>query len=422
MLTLAVALVAAVAPGVARAAEPAGDFERGRAVFQANCGSCHRLAEAGTQGSFGPNLDALGPSYAQVLRQVTQGGGSMPSFAGQLSAQEIRDVATFVWRGARTRLSPARPPRVAAGLRAELLLRLGERPTSLLPLADGALVIGTAKGRLWRVAPGAAAATLAGDGFRDAVLGLAVLDADELVVADSGRVQVVSLGADGAVAGARTLVDGLPVGLHANAGVGVHGGRVYLSIGSTCNACRPADPRSGTVASVLPDGTGFRIEARGLRNAFDLAWNRRGWLFAGDTGRNDRLDVADELNRIRRGGRYGWPACPGPRAGAGRCRGTLPPLLRYEPRSTPSGIAFAPAAFGARYAGDLVVAHWGSYVPGSKAGRYVSRTVFRGSRPVRWERLVRGLVRPIDVAFARDGALLVADFGSGAIWRVRRTG
>jgi len=74
-----------------------GDAANGKAVFaSAGCGSCHTYSKAGSSGSIGPNLDDLAPSFATVERQVTNGGGAMPSFKDQLSEQEIRDVAAFV--------------------------------------------------------------------------------------------------------------------------------------------------------------------------------------------------------------------------------------------------------------------------------------------------------------------------------------
>jgi mono/diheme cytochrome c family protein len=69
----------------------------GRAVFSdAGCGTCHTLKAAGASGVAGPNLDSLRPTYEAVRVKVTQGGGGMPSFSGQLAPQEIRDVAAFV--------------------------------------------------------------------------------------------------------------------------------------------------------------------------------------------------------------------------------------------------------------------------------------------------------------------------------------
>ena len=75
--------------GTASAAE-------GKQVFTQNCGGCHTLADAGTNGQVGPNLDDLKPDEATVERQVTDGGGRMPAFKGRLSAAQIKAVATYV--------------------------------------------------------------------------------------------------------------------------------------------------------------------------------------------------------------------------------------------------------------------------------------------------------------------------------------
>ncbi len=75
----------------------AGDAANGEEVFaSAGCGGCHTFAAAGSSGSVGPNLDDAAPSFDAVVTQVTNGGGSMPAFGDELSAQEIRDVAAFV--------------------------------------------------------------------------------------------------------------------------------------------------------------------------------------------------------------------------------------------------------------------------------------------------------------------------------------
>lgn len=69
----------------------------GKTVFaRAGCATCHTLKAAGATGQIGPNLDDLRPGYARVQAKVKNGGGGMPAFNGQLSEQEIRDVAAFV--------------------------------------------------------------------------------------------------------------------------------------------------------------------------------------------------------------------------------------------------------------------------------------------------------------------------------------
>ena len=68
----------------------------GKQVFTSNCGGCHTLADAGTNGQVGPVLDDLKPDKATVQRQVTNGGGKMPPFKDKLSTAQIDAVATYV--------------------------------------------------------------------------------------------------------------------------------------------------------------------------------------------------------------------------------------------------------------------------------------------------------------------------------------
>ena len=69
---------------------------QGKQVFTQSCGSCHTLKDAATTGNVGPNLDDLKPDEATVQRQVTNGGGVMPAFKGQLSDAQIKAVAQYV--------------------------------------------------------------------------------------------------------------------------------------------------------------------------------------------------------------------------------------------------------------------------------------------------------------------------------------
>ena len=74
-----------------------GDAAAGTEVFaSAGCGGCHTFSAAGSSGSVGPNLDDASPSYDHVVTQVTEGGEAMPSFKGELTEQQIQDVAAFV--------------------------------------------------------------------------------------------------------------------------------------------------------------------------------------------------------------------------------------------------------------------------------------------------------------------------------------
>ncbi|HET7043385.1 MAG TPA: c-type cytochrome [Gaiellaceae bacterium] len=83
--------------GTSTAGQPSSaDLAAGRAVFTANCVSCHTLADAKATGTVGPNLDKLKPDEATVEHQVTNGGAIMPAFKGTLSSDQITAVATYV--------------------------------------------------------------------------------------------------------------------------------------------------------------------------------------------------------------------------------------------------------------------------------------------------------------------------------------
>jgi mono/diheme cytochrome c family protein len=74
-----------------------GDPVAGKALFlKSGCVGCHTLADAHATGTVGPNLDQAKPDFRLATARVTLGKGAMPSFKGQLSDQQIADVASYV--------------------------------------------------------------------------------------------------------------------------------------------------------------------------------------------------------------------------------------------------------------------------------------------------------------------------------------
>ena len=74
-----------------------GDVAAGKDVYaSAGCGSCHTFADAGSTGTIGPDLDESSVDFEAAAEQIRTGGGGMPAFEGQLSDQEIADVAAYV--------------------------------------------------------------------------------------------------------------------------------------------------------------------------------------------------------------------------------------------------------------------------------------------------------------------------------------
>ena len=79
-------------------AAPTGDPVAGKEIFigVSACTSCHTLADAGSTGNVGPNLDDAKPSFDLAYDRVTNGQGGMPSFGTSLTDQQRADVAEYV--------------------------------------------------------------------------------------------------------------------------------------------------------------------------------------------------------------------------------------------------------------------------------------------------------------------------------------
>jgi cytochrome c6 len=75
-------------------------FGFGKDVFlnKANCAACHILADAGSAGQIGPNLNQIKPELARVLNAVSMGIGVMPAFEGILTDEEIKSVSYYVFK------------------------------------------------------------------------------------------------------------------------------------------------------------------------------------------------------------------------------------------------------------------------------------------------------------------------------------
>lgn len=214
-------------------------------------------------------------------------------------------------------------------------------------------------------------------------------------------------------------------------------GWLYVSIGSSCNACVEQDRRRAAIVRYRPDGSGEEIFATGLRNAvgFDF-YPQDGTLYATDNGRDLLGDDFPpcEWNRVEKGGFYGWPFVNGDRVadpdlGAGRAAEvarSIPPAHAFRAHNAPLGVTFvrgerAPASL----RGSAVVALHGSWNRTRKDGyKVVSLAPAPDGSWVEADFLtgfLRGddvIGRPVDVAEGPDGAIYVSDDYGGAVFRV----
>jgi len=286
----------------------------------------------------------------------------------------------------------------------EIYARGLTKPTALAWGPDGLLYATQDGGPVVVVRPNDRRPRPYATGFKVA-LGLTWFE-DSLYVSDSGTLWRIRDGEKQAIVG------GLPFKLHQQDNV-VPGpdGRLYLGSGSTCNACAEEDERSAAVLSVEPDGSDLRVEATGLRNPYGLVWHR-GTLYVSVNGRDDLGDSnpAEMVVALEQGADYGWPDCwPDwtEKRLAGECEGVTPPLAYLEPHSSADGIAF--------WRGSLFVAEWGEYFE-EDHGRRVVRVNPRSGRVTTF---AEGFPHPLALAVDPWGALLVADWETGVIYRIR---
>ena len=74
-------------------------YKLGKDIFlnKANCASCHTLADAGSVGNIGPNLNEIKPDYIRILNAVMIGIGTMQAYQGILTDKEIESVVHYVF-------------------------------------------------------------------------------------------------------------------------------------------------------------------------------------------------------------------------------------------------------------------------------------------------------------------------------------
>lgn len=275
---------------------------------------------------------------------------------------------------------------------------------------------------------------------RNAPHGLDLRDGWLYVAEGDGVVRVRFDESTGATRGAvEPIVTGLPSG-------GNHwtrtlrfgpDGHLYVSIGSSCNACIEKDERRAALLRYRPDGSGGEIWASGLRNAVDFDWRPgTGELYATDNGRDLLGDDFPpcELNLIERSGFYGWPFAngdrvPDPAHGKGHAdevARSIPPVHGFGPHTAPLGITFLrDPRWPAEYRGTAVVALHGSWNRTRKVGYKVVTLHWRDDGRIEERDFLVGLEqnedvigRPVAVAEGPDGALYISDDYAGVIYRV----
>lgn len=220
--------------------------------------------------------------------------------------------------------------------------------------------------------------------------------------------------------------------------------KIYISVGSGSNVGENGmehEVRRANILEINPDGSAERIFAAGLRNPVGMDWNpENGQLWTAVNERDELGDdlVPDYITSVKEGAFYGWPyAYFGPNEDP-RMKGqkpdlvkkTIAPDLAVGAHTASLGLAFYNKdAFPAKYKNGAFIGQHGSWNRSELVGYKVAFVPFKGGKPSgKMEDFLTGFIaeegkdevygRPVGVAVAKDGSLLVADDAGNTIWRV----
>jgi glucose/arabinose dehydrogenase len=230
---------------------------------------------------------------------------------------------------------------------------------------------------------------------------------------------------------------------------------LYVSSGSSCNACREVDSTRAMIEQMTGDGARATTRATRIRNGIALTIDPLdGHLWVGDAGQDDLpighpYEFLDDVSSHTGIADYGWPQCEENHvayvAGA-RCAATVIPAIEFPAYSTLIAAAFYPEhpgvahAFPREFRGGIFVTRHGSWhkVAGCNVPPEVDFVPMSGARPSigvdwndptkQWHAFVSGfqpgcssstrIGRPTGLAVTHDGALLIADDQTGSIYRI----
>jgi glucose/arabinose dehydrogenase len=223
---------------------------------------------------------------------------------------------------------------------------------------------------------------------------------------------------------------------------------MLVGVGSASNVddpdTTPAEKNRADVLAANPDGSNMSVYAYGIRNPVGLAISPTSgdlWVSVNERdGLGDNL-VPDYITHVQEGGFYGWPwwymgQHQDPRHAGKRPElkdKVITPDVILQPHNASLEMTFYTGRqFPAEYQGDVFAAEHGSWNKSTRAGYELIRVPLHqsGHATGEYEDFLTGFVvgngevwgRPVGVAVAPDGSLLVTDDGSNSIWRIQYVG
>jgi glucose/arabinose dehydrogenase len=225
------------------------------------------------------------------------------------------------------------------------------------------------------------------------------------------------------------------------------GKKMFVSVGSRSNVrgtdFNPTEYRRADILEFNPDGSNLRVFAYGVRNPVGIAIHPlTGELWTSVNERDELGDnlVPDYITHVQAGGFYGWPWYYMGGSQDPRHKGRHPELkskvitpdVLLQPHNASLELTFYDSKqFPSEYHGDIFAAQHGSWNKAVRTGYEVIRVPLKNGRATgEYEDFLTGFVtadgsvwgRPVGVAVADDGALLVSDDGAQTIWRVAYVG
>jgi glucose/arabinose dehydrogenase len=213
-------------------------------------------------------------------------------------------------------------------------------------------------------------------------------------------------------------------------------GKLYVAVGVPCNICQVDYARHGHIARMNPDGSGYEVVARGIRNSVGFDWDPSSkQLWFTDNGRDWLGDdqPPDELNHAPKDGlHFGYPYCHGkdisdPEFGKEHeCSEFRAPALELGPHVASLGMRFYTGSmFPSEYQGRIFIAEHGSWNRSKKIGYRITLASPMKDGQLTYSVFAEGWLqgeqpwgRPVDILQMPDGSLLVSDDEAGAIYRI----
>lgn len=275
------------------------------------------------------------------------------------------------------------------------------------------------------------------------VHGLAINE-NLLYIVTIKEVYTAKINSDHSLGTLTKIIDGLPDGgQHPNRTLAFGpDGKLYVSVGSDCNACTETTEEHATLLQYDKDGKNKKIFAKGLRNTIGFAWHPQTKVLYGMDHGIDWLGEdtqKEELNVLEEGKHYGWPYIydngeynltdqPKDSNWSEFAKKTTNPIMLFTAHSAPMNLLFYKGnMFPTQYRGSAFISFHGSWNRKEPSGYKLMTLKFDNGNPEKAEDFLTGFLfnsgkkyfgRPVGLIEMPDGALLVSDDSNGIIYRI----